>query len=298
VLDRPTASWTSDTPGSWQRAGQETKLGPHARQDITCRRTADRAETLTDSKTRPQRDSGALDPMTNGQLHYRQRRKPDVPPLGSSAPAGTKNRHCGASQSQHRPAALLELARRFVDARVIRRDGTQPDAGVGVKGTSVPSALARALVQISATSDSHLLMDSPQLSGAAPPNRASRATIAFQESDRPGAPRAGDACGDQAIARHDDPGLSVCHSVRGTTGSAAAPTIARRRGRRPHTSIGGTCWIAVRERFVKPPVECQLARRRIEQVRRHVARTRTRSRRGRPLAPQAAQPSYRARAGQ
>jgi hypothetical protein len=34
---------------------------------------------------------------------------------------------------------------------------------------------------------------SPKLSGASPPNRASRATIAFLESDRPDAPRAGDA---------------------------------------------------------------------------------------------------------
>jgi hypothetical protein len=38
----------------------------------------------------------------------------------------------------------------------------------------------------------------PKLSGAAPPNRASRATIAFLESDRPNAPQAGDAYGDQA----------------------------------------------------------------------------------------------------
>ena len=34
-----------------------------------------------------------------------------------------------------------------------------------------------------------------------PPNRASRATIAFRESDRPDAPRAGDACGDDPVVR-------------------------------------------------------------------------------------------------
>ena len=39
-----------------------------------------------------------------------------------------------------------------------------------------------------------------QLSGAAAPNRAGRATIAFLESDRPDAPRAGDAYGDLPIA--------------------------------------------------------------------------------------------------
>jgi hypothetical protein len=41
--------------------------------------------------------------------------------------------------------------------------------------------------------------DSPKLSGAAPPNRASRATIALLESDRPDAPRASDAYGDVAL---------------------------------------------------------------------------------------------------
>jgi len=44
------------------------------------------------------------------------------------------------------------------------------------------------------------LVLSPKLSGAAAPNRASRATIAFLESDRPDAPRAGDAYGDLPIA--------------------------------------------------------------------------------------------------
>ena len=34
---------------------------------------------------------------------------------------------------------------------------------------------------------------SPKLSSAPPPNRATRATIAFPESDRPDRPRAGDA---------------------------------------------------------------------------------------------------------
>jgi hypothetical protein len=41
----------------------------------------------------------------------------------------------------------------------------------------------------------------PKLSGAAPLNRASRATIAFLKSDRPDAPRAGDAFGDRVIVR-------------------------------------------------------------------------------------------------
>src|SRR5437764_3425998 len=57
----------------------------------------------------------------------------------------------------------------------------------------------KAVVGISATSGSGGRSQSPKLSGAAPPNRASRATIAFLESDRPGAPRAGDAYGDKSI---------------------------------------------------------------------------------------------------
>jgi hypothetical protein len=42
---------------------------------------------------------------------------------------------------------------------------------------------------------------SPKLSSAAPLNRASRATIAFLESDRPAAARVGDAYGDLALVR-------------------------------------------------------------------------------------------------
>ncbi len=45
------------------------------------------------------------------------------------------------------------------------------------------------------------LVHSPKLTGAAPPNRASRATIAFLESDRPDAPRADDSYGDIGTAR-------------------------------------------------------------------------------------------------
>jgi len=45
------------------------------------------------------------------------------------------------------------------------------------------------------------LVLSPKLSSAVPLNCASRATIAFLESDRPDAPRAGDAYGDEAQAR-------------------------------------------------------------------------------------------------
>jgi hypothetical protein len=44
-------------------------------------------------------------------------------------------------------------------------------------------------------------LSSPKLSGAVPPNRASRATFAFLESNRPDAPRAGDAYGDEAFVR-------------------------------------------------------------------------------------------------
>jgi hypothetical protein len=40
------------------------------------------------------------------------------------------------------------------------------------------------------------LLQPPKFGGAGPPNRASRATIAFVESDRPDEPRAGDSCGD------------------------------------------------------------------------------------------------------
>jgi hypothetical protein len=47
--------------------------------------------------------------------------------------------------------------------------------------------------------DARLLLP-PKLSGAAPPNRASRATIAFLESNRPDAPRPGDAYCDDWIA--------------------------------------------------------------------------------------------------
>ena len=43
-------------------------------------------------------------------------------------------------------------------------------------------------------------MVSPKLSGAAPTNHASHTTIAFLESDRADAPRAGDAYGDDPAA--------------------------------------------------------------------------------------------------
>jgi hypothetical protein len=56
----------------------------------------------------------------------------------------------------------------------------------------------KAHVRFSATPGGCWLADSPKLSGAAPPNRASRETIAFLESDRPDAPRAGDAYDDKA----------------------------------------------------------------------------------------------------
>jgi hypothetical protein len=45
------------------------------------------------------------------------------------------------------------------------------------------------------------LVHSPKLSGAAPLNRASRATIAFLQSDRPGVPGADDPLGDEAHTR-------------------------------------------------------------------------------------------------
>ena len=54
----------------------------------------------------------------------------------------------------------------------------------------------------------------PELSGEARPKPASRVTIAFLESDRPGAPRAGDAFGDQAQPRSAPP-MSPLRSRRG-----------------------------------------------------------------------------------
>jgi hypothetical protein len=56
-------------------------------------------------------------------------------------------------------------------------------------------------MQMPVARSSAALARSPELSDAPPPNRASRATIAFLESDRPDAPRAGDAYGDIWIAR-------------------------------------------------------------------------------------------------
>ena len=53
---------------------------------------------------------------------------------------------------------------------------------------------------------------SPKLSGAAAPSRATGATIAFPESDRPRWARAGDAYGDQGITRAGDPGRVQCHA--------------------------------------------------------------------------------------
>jgi hypothetical protein len=47
---------------------------------------------------------------------------------------------------------------------------------------------------------SELLLRPPKLSSAAPPNRATGATIAFLESDRPEGPRASDAYGDEGGA--------------------------------------------------------------------------------------------------
>src|SRR5438309_8585073 len=60
-------------------------------------------------------------------------------------------------------------------------------------------------MQMPVARSSAALSGSPKLSGAAPPNRASRATIAFLESDRPGAPRAGDAYGDIPRPRQGRP---------------------------------------------------------------------------------------------
>jgi hypothetical protein len=66
--------------------------------------------------------------------------------------------------------------------------------------------------------------DSPKLSGAVPPNRTSRATIAFLESDRPGGPRAGDAYGDGVITRPAGSGRLLGHVCdrRGASGSRAS----------------------------------------------------------------------------
>jgi hypothetical protein len=77
---------------------------------------------------------------------------------------------------------------------------TQP-AGTDIAAAARTIPRARSLrrkagVRISTAPSSPSLALSPKLSSAAPPNRASRATIAFLESDRPDAPRAGDAYGD------------------------------------------------------------------------------------------------------
>jgi hypothetical protein len=55
-------------------------------------------------------------------------------------------------------------------------------------------------VKTIASTPSAGLLPSPKLGGVASPNRASRATIAFLESNRPDAPGPGDAYGDEAIA--------------------------------------------------------------------------------------------------
>jgi hypothetical protein len=74
----------------------------------------------------------------------------------------------------------------------------------------------------------HSLPVSPKLSGAAPPNRARRATIAFLESDRPDAPRAGDAYGDVRIARGAAPDASFRIPTSGRLSwSARASTTLR-----------------------------------------------------------------------
>jgi hypothetical protein len=64
----------------------------------------------------------------------------------------------------------------------------------------VRALLGKATVRISIARRNSPLALSPKLSGAAPPNGASRATIAFLESDRPNTPRAGDAYGDVPVA--------------------------------------------------------------------------------------------------
>ena len=74
-------------------------------------------------------------------------------------------------------------------------------------------ASRKALVRTSLTVGSCSLPSSPKLSGAAPPNHASRATIAFLESDRPGAPRAGDAYGDKGSWAPAIPGQVLCHAL-------------------------------------------------------------------------------------
>ena len=73
---------------------------------------------------------------------------------------------------------------------------------------------------------------SPKLSGAAPPNRASRATIAFLESDRPGAPRAGDAYGrrfDTEAGRHADDRNATIWIVRASPAARSRSPISGRR---------------------------------------------------------------------
>ena len=76
------------------------------------------------------------------------------------------------------------------------------DAAIDTTSRSIlrgRALLRKAGVRILIAASSSSLVLSPKLSSAAPPNRASRATIAFLESDRPDRPRAGDAYGDVPI---------------------------------------------------------------------------------------------------
>ena len=96
------------------------------------------------------------------------------------------------------------------------------------------------LVQISATSESHLLPDPPELSGAAPPNRASRATIPFLESDRPGPPRAGDAYGDIWITRLPAPARSPSRECKSSQFGPSDDRVAREAVKRSAVEQPGT----------------------------------------------------------
>ena len=63
------------------------------------------------------------------------------------------------------------------------------------------------LPEIDGPANSRALSQSPKLSSAVQPNRVDYATIPFLESDRPNEPRAGDACGDKAMAGCVGPAL-------------------------------------------------------------------------------------------
>ena len=100
-------------------------------------------------------------------------------------------------------------------------------------------------MQMPVARSSAALARSPELSDAAPPNRASRATIAFLESDRPDAPRAGDAYGDASIVPIAGPGerfTTVAIARTSGAGTARPPVRALQVRRQPETAARSGSW--------------------------------------------------------